>query len=61
MADIPPNNFHVEWGSKLPEEIGCWGIIAKVSLNSTQLNSTSISIEAEIALFPVSDKPPTPP
>ena len=25
---------------------------------SNQLNSTSISIEAEIALFPVSDKPP---
>ena len=35
--------------------------IAKLSLNSTQLNSTSISIEAEIALFPVSDKPPTNP
>ena len=28
---------------------------------STQLNSTTISIEAEIALFPVSDKPPTQP
>ena len=28
---------------------------------STQLNSTSVSIEAEIALFPVSDKPPTHP
>ena len=25
---------------------------------STQLNSTSISIEAEISSFPVSDKPP---
>ena len=35
--------------------------IAKLSLNSTQLNATSISIEAEIALFPVSDKPPTHP
>ena len=35
--------------------------VAKLSFNSTQLNSTSTSIEAEIALFPVSDKPPTRP
>ena len=41
-------------------------LFAKLSLNSTQLNSTqlnstSTSNEAEIALFPVSDKPPTRP